>query len=135
MKHSITRVTHALAATGLIASMYAVTRADSQNPPPQPPPAGAPTQGTPQTAGGLQGRAAGPGTFPAQQRRPGDPVVVARGKTLYEATCAFSHGRDLRGGENGGPNLLRSEVTLTDKAGEQILPIVRGARADKGMPP
>jgi cytochrome c oxidase cbb3-type subunit 3 len=41
----------------------------------------------------------------------------------------------MRGGENGGPNLLRSEVTLTDKAGEQILPIVRGARADKGMPP
>jgi len=26
-------------------------------------------------------------------------------------------------------------VTLTDKAGEQIGPIIRGARADKGMPP
>ena len=139
MKHSIARVSHALAATALVASMLAVTRADSQNPPaqppPTPPPAGAPAQGPPQPAGGRQGRAAGPGTFPAQQRPPGDPAVIARGKTLYDATCAFCHGRDLRGGENNGPNLLRSEVTLTDKAGEQILPIVRGARADKGMPP
>jgi cytochrome c oxidase cbb3-type subunit 3 len=135
MKHSIPRVAHALAASGLIASMFVVMRADSQNPPPQPPGAGAPAQGTPQPPGGRQGRAAGPGTFPAQQRPPGDPAVIARGKTLYDATCAFCHGRDLRGGENGGPNLLRSEVTLTDKAGEQILPIVRGARAEKGMPP
>ena len=140
MNHTIARVTHALAATGLIASMFVVTRAASQNPPAQPaptppPPTGAPTEGPPPPAGGRQGRAAGPGTFPAQQRPPGDPAVIARGKTLYDATCAFCHGKDLRGGENGGPNLLRSEVTLTDKAGEQILPIVRGARADKGMPP
>ena len=134
MKNTIVRVSHALAATGLIASMFVVTRAEPQNPPPQPAPA-QPPAATPQPPAGRQGRAGNPGTFPAQQRPPGDPAVVARGKTLYDATCAFCHGKDMRGGENGGPNLLRSEVTLTDKAGEQILPIVRGARADKGMPP
>jgi cytochrome c oxidase cbb3-type subunit 3 len=139
MKNTFARALHAMAATGLVASMLVVTRADSQTPPPQPAPAQPPPAGTPPPQGGQppggRGRAAGPGTFPAQQRPPGDPAVVARGKTLYEATCAFCHGRDLRGGENGGPNLLRSEVTLTDKAGEQILPIVRGSRAEKGMPP
>lgn len=143
MKHTIVRISHALAAAGLIASMFVVTRAEPQNPPPQPAPAQPPAGGTAQPPAGApaqppagrQGRAGNPGTFPAQQRPPGDPAVVARGKTLFDATCAFCHGKDLRGGENGGPNLLRSEVTLTDKAGEQILPIVRGARADKGMPP
>jgi cytochrome c oxidase cbb3-type subunit 3 len=137
MRITISRATHAIAATGLVVSMFAVARADSQNPPAQPAPAQPPAgTGAPQPpAGRGQGRAAGPGTFPAQQRPPGDPAVITRGKTLYDATCAFCHGRDLRGGENGGPNLLRSEVTLTDKAGEQILPIVRGARAEKGMPP
>ena len=134
----ITNTVNFLAAAGLVASMLVVARADSQNPPAQPPPAqppagtGAPAQ---PPAGRGQGRQAGPGTFPAQQRPLADPAVIERGKTLYDATCAFCHGRDLRGGENGGPNLLRSEVTLTDKAGENILPIVRGARADKGMPP
>jgi cytochrome c oxidase cbb3-type subunit 3 len=34
-----------------------------------------------------------------------------------------------------GPNLLRSPLVLGDQNGELILPIVRGARADKGMPP
>ena len=136
---TITRLAHLLAATGLIASMLVVAQADSQAPVPQPPPAqppaGTPPQPTQPPAGRGQGRGPRPESFPAHQRPPGDPVVIARGKTLYEATCAFCHGKDLRGGENGGPNLLRSEVTLTDKAGEQIAPIVRGARAEKGMPP
>jgi cytochrome c oxidase cbb3-type subunit 3 len=135
----ITHTVNVLAAAGLVASMLVVARADSQNPPAQPPPVQQPPAGTgppaQPPAGRGQGRGTQPGTFPAQQRPPGDPAVIARGKTLYEATCAFCHGRDLRGGENGGPNLLRSEVTLTDKAGELIMPIVRGARADKGMPP
>jgi cytochrome c oxidase cbb3-type subunit III len=134
MKHSIARITHALAATGLAASMFVVAGAQ-QPPPAQPAAGGAPPQGTQPPAGRGQGRANNPGTFPAQQRPPGDPAVIARGKTLYDATCAFCHGKDLRGGDMNGPNLLRSEVTLTDKAGEMILPIVHGSRAEKGMPP
>jgi len=34
----------------------------------------------------------------------------------------------------GGPNLLRSQVALTDQNGELILPIIQGSRQDEGMP-
>jgi cytochrome c oxidase cbb3-type subunit 3 len=34
----------------------------------------------------------------------------------------------------GGPNLLRSQVALSDKDGESILPIIQGSRQDAGMP-
>jgi len=34
----------------------------------------------------------------------------------------------------GGPNLLRSQVALSDKEGELILPIIQGSRQDAGMP-
>src|SRR5258708_5255388 len=64
-------------------------------------------------------------TFPAQQRPPGDPALVARGKTLYAINCQGCHGADLRGGDLGGPNLLRSQVVLSDQIGELILPIVQ----------
>jgi cytochrome c oxidase cbb3-type subunit 3 len=73
--------------------------------------------------------------FPAQQRPPGDPAVIERGRGVYTINCSACHGADLRGGGTGGPNLLRSQVVLSDQAGELILPIVRGSRADKGMPP
>jgi cytochrome c oxidase cbb3-type subunit III len=81
-----------------------------------------------------QGRGANPGVFPAQQRPPGDPAVIERGKGLYVSICSACHGPDLRGGTTGGPNLLRSQVVLSDQHGELILPIVRGARAERGMP-
>ncbi len=73
-------------------------------------------------------------TFPAQQRPPGDPAMIARGKTLYTISCQACHGVDLRGGDLGGPNLLRSQVVLSDRDGELILPIVQGARQANGMP-
>lgn len=141
MRTSIVRLTHAVAATALITSMFVVARADVL-----PPEGGSyaeqgtPATGAPQGAQPPAGRGQGrggvrPESFPAQQRPPGDPAVIARGKTLYDATCAFCHGADLRGGQMNGPNLLRSPVTLTDKAGEQIMPIVKGARAEQGMPP
>jgi cytochrome c oxidase cbb3-type subunit III len=111
----------------------------AQGAPPQAPPAGAPA-GNPQApapAGrGGRGQEGGRGaaTFPAQQRPPGDPALIARGKPLFETTCSACHGIDLRGGVTGGPNLLRSAVVLMDQHGELILPIVRGARAERGMP-
>ena len=65
------------------------------------------------------GRRSG-GFVPGQQRPPGDPVQIARGKTLYGISCTGCHGADLRGGDIGGPNLLRSQVALSDRNGELI---------------
>ena len=102
---------------------------------PQTPPA-APTAGPQPPAGGRgQGRGRGPGTFPAQQRQLADPAVIERGRAIYSVTCTACHGTDLRGGQLGGPNLLRSQLVLNDQHGELILPIVRGSRAERGMPP
>jgi cytochrome c oxidase cbb3-type subunit 3 len=76
-----------------------------------------------------------PGGFvPGQVRAPVDPEVVAHGKTLYAINCQGCHGRDLRGGDMGGPNLLRSQVALADQNGEGIVPIIQGARQAMGMP-
>jgi cytochrome c oxidase cbb3-type subunit 3 len=85
---------------------------------------------------GGQGQGRGP-NFPQQQRALADAAVIARGKGLYEANCAACHGIDLRGGQQGGPNLLRSQTLLSDKAGELVIPIVRGGRPTPpaGMPP
>lgn len=80
-----------------------------------------------------------PATFPAQQRAAGDPALIARGNTLYSSFCRGCHGVDLRGGDLGGPNLLRSQLVLNDQAGEVIGPIVRNGRVPAGggvaMPP
>lgn len=110
-------------------------------------PAGTPSQGATQAEapggrggaqgrGDAQGRGRGP-NFPQQQRPLADSAVLARGKGLYDSTCSACHGIDLRGGQQGGPNLLRSQTLLSDKAGELVLPIVRGGRPTPpaGMPP
>ncbi len=68
------------------------------------------------------------------QRPPGDPAQIARGKTLYGVSCTGCHGADLRGGDMGGPNLLRSPVALSDQNGELIIPIIQGGRVSGGMP-
>ena len=99
---------------------------------PQTPPAQTPPAGTPQTPPGGRGRGTAP--VPAQQRAAGDPAVIARGKTIYEINCRACHGPDLRGGDIGGPNLLRSQLVLNDQHGELILPVVRNGRMNPGMP-
>ncbi len=53
---------------------------------------------------------------------------------MYSVSCTACHGADLRGGDLGGPNLLRSQVALSDQNGELILPIIQGSRQDAGMP-
>jgi cytochrome c oxidase cbb3-type subunit 3 len=93
--------------------------------PPAQPPAG--------RQGGGGGRGRGPGTFPAQQRPPGDPELIARGRALYDVNCRSCHGADLRGGDMGGPNLLRSAIALNDQEGELIAPILKGSLPK--MPP
>jgi cytochrome c oxidase cbb3-type subunit 3 len=111
------------AKNGLMAAAFlgltVVVGVAAQDAPPPPPAQPA--------AGGGQGRGRSLATFPAQQRPPGDPAIVARGKTLYEMNCQVCHGADLRGAT--GPNLLRSQVVLSDLSGELIEPVVHGSLA------
>jgi cytochrome c oxidase cbb3-type subunit 3 len=74
------------------------------------------------------------GFVPGQHRPPGDPAQIAHGKALFAVNCVSCHGVDLRGGDLGGPNLLRSQLALSDQNGELILPIIQGSRQDEGMP-
>jgi cytochrome c oxidase cbb3-type subunit III len=106
------------------AALLALTIAAAGRLPAWQAPAQAPAQG---------GNRAG-GFVPGQKRPPGDPVQIARGKTLYEINCRACHGADLRGGDMGGPNLLRSQVALSDLDGELIVPIIQGSRQNMGMP-
>lgn len=80
-----------------------------------------------------------PATFPAQQRAAGDPALVERGGAIYGGFCRACHGPDLRGGDLGGPNLLRSQLALNDQAGEAIGKVIREGRVPQGggtpMPP
>lgn len=135
------KTTVAAAAFLLLASIAVRPAAEGTSPPapleiqtapaPNAPPGGAqapvPTQ---------RGRGPGnPATFPAQQRPPGDPAMIARGEAIYGATCRLCHGPDLRGGDMGGVNLLRSQLVLNDQQGELILPVVHNGRQNPGMAP
>jgi cytochrome c oxidase cbb3-type subunit 3 len=96
-----------------------------------PPPAGRGRGGR----GGADGQGGGRRlTFPQQTRPLASAEVLTRGKAVYGVNCTACHGPDLRGGDQGGPSLLRSLPALSDQHGEVIGPIVRGARQDKGMP-
>ena len=53
--------------------------------------------GAPQPQPQPQGRGGRP-PFPAQQRPPGDPALIARGNGVYGVHCRVCHGVDLRGG-------------------------------------
>jgi cytochrome c oxidase cbb3-type subunit 3 len=77
-----------------------------------------------------QGRG-GVASFPAQQRDLADPAVVARGRATYDTECRFCHGADLRGGERGGSNLLRSALVLNDLEGEAIQKALQGTHKDR----
>ena len=115
-------------ATVLLAGLTVVAAHAGSQAPTQPP---APTPPVP-AGGGRQGRGA---VFPAQQRPPGDPALIERGRTIYSVTCSACHGVDARGGQLGGPNLLRSQLVLGDQEGEAIIPVIQKGRPDKGMPP
>ncbi len=137
------RPTRSLALGAILLTMCIAARLGAQGQPQQPAPQAPPPQApapqtpaapTPQPPGGRGGRGQ-VATFPAQQRPPGDPAVIARGRSLFEVNCRLCHGADLRGGDMGGVNLLRSTLVLNDQHGELILPVVHGGRANPGMPP
>jgi cytochrome c oxidase cbb3-type subunit 3 len=119
----------AVAITSVIAIVAQPGATARQQPPA--PPTGQPAAPAP-PGGGRQGRGA---VFPAQQRSPGDPAAIERGRALYSVTCSACHGVDARGGQLGGPNLLRSQLVLSDQDGELIVPVIQKGRPDKGMPP
>lgn len=81
-----------------------------------------------------RGRARPP-AFPAHQRPPAPPEVLARGKAMYASMCSACHGADARGGQLGGVNLLRSPLVLGDRDGEAVLPVVKNGRPGTAMPP
>lgn len=115
-------------AAGILMAGIAV-RVTAQNAPPAQPAPAAPAQG----AGGGRAGGGAPATFPAQQRQLADAAVIERGKVLYEINCRACHGADLRGGDAGGPNLLRSQIALNDQHGELIYPIVRDGKQTPGQ--
>jgi len=118
------------AAAGVLCSSIIIT---AQQPPAGQPPAG---RGGGQGAAQGQGRGRGGGQgFPAQQRKLADAAVIERGNTLYGINCRLCHGPDLRGGDMGGVNLLRSPLVLNDQEGELIVPVVKNGRQPEGRPP
>jgi cytochrome c oxidase cbb3-type subunit 3 len=99
--------------------------------------AAAPAQGpagAAQGRGGRGGRGRGGGTPAYPVRAAADPAMVQRGGQIFGVNCSFCHGSDARGGEGGGPNLIRSQVVLDDQNGEEIAKVVLNGRPDKGMP-
>ncbi len=90
-----------------------------------PPQAGAPAAG--------QRAPAAPTTFPNTQKTPPAAELVARGNALYGMHCRLCHGVDLRGGEQGGVNLLRADTLLKDQDGELLGSVLQTGRKTPGM--
>ena len=67
------------------------------------------------SAASLLSQGQGGGFVAYPQRPPGDPAAIERGKATYGVNCVFCHGADARGGDGGGPNLLRSAIVLEDQ--------------------
>lgn len=118
----------------LILGMAALIRAQAPAAAEQPAqaPAGTPQPGTPPNAAPGRGRGGRVQAYPV--RAPADPALVARGQQIFSANCAFCHGSDARGGEGGGPNLIRSQLVLDDNNGEQIATVVQNGRPGTAMP-
>ena len=70
----------------------------------------------------------------APQEKPAkDAAAVDRGRTLFEQSCGFCHGRDATGAR--APDLVRSPLVAHDVNGNLIGEVIRHGRPDKGMPP
>jgi hypothetical protein len=60
-------------------------------------------------------------------------ALVDGGKLLFAQNCSFCHGRDAGGGESG-PDLMDSDLVITDVSGNKIGPFVRVGRPENGIP-
>jgi cytochrome c oxidase cbb3-type subunit 3 len=79
-----------------------------------------------QNPGGQPGAA---GAFPSRPK--GNPEAIARGRAAYNTNCAYCHGEDARGGENGGTNLIRSDYIMKDKNGELLRQFLLNAESNQ----
>ncbi len=70
---------------------------------------------------------------PAPKKPDYPSSLVEKGSTLFVANCAFCHGRDAGGGEDG-PDLTRSKLVSEDVGGDKIGPVVKNGRPQNGMP-
>jgi cytochrome c oxidase cbb3-type subunit 3 len=61
------------------------------------------------------------------------PAQIDAGQNLFLEKCAFCHGKDTGGGEDG-PDLTRAKLVGEDKSGDKIGPVVRNGRPATGMP-
>src|SRR5580693_9421929 len=61
------------------------------------------------------------------------PAQIEAGQSAFQQKCAFCHGKDTGGGEDG-PDLTRAKLVGEDKGGDKIGPVVRNGRAATGMP-
>ncbi len=61
-----------------------------------------------------------------------DKEAAARGAPVFQQNCAFCHGPEGRGAT--GPNLITSDVVLSDDHGERLVPWLRKGQPEKGMP-
>jgi cytochrome c oxidase cbb3-type subunit 3 len=55
------------------------------------------------------------------------PELVKAGESTFVQQCAFCHGRNMGGGEDG-PDLTRSKIVADDVNGSRIGPVVRNGR-------
>jgi cytochrome c oxidase cbb3-type subunit 3 len=69
---------------------------------------------------------------PQPKTAPPDPAIE-RGRKQFQDSCGFCHGADATGAR--GPDLVRSPIVAHDVKGDQIGPVIRQGRPDKGMPP
>jgi cytochrome c oxidase cbb3-type subunit 3 len=60
-------------------------------------------------------------------------ALFDHGGPVFLQQCAFCHGRDAAGGEDG-PDLTRSKLVAADAGGDKIAPVIREGRPEKGMP-
>jgi cytochrome c oxidase cbb3-type subunit 3 len=138
------RSTFSYAAGALVLGLSIAVRVGAQAPAaPQTPPAGAGAAQGGAPAGGRAGGGGGGGGaargntqgFPAASRPNADTATLEHGKSLYEINCRICHGADLRGGDSGGPNLLRSNIVFNDQHGELINPIIKNGKQTPGVAP
>lgn len=60
--------------------------------------------------------------------------LATQGQQIFQTNCSFCHGIDARGGAQGGPDLVTSQIVRQDVGGKQLGAFIHVGRPDKGMP-